>query len=537
MRRTMNSASTRRPRLELPDDVAQESDFWSFLGTVAIPTLGVALLAFAIGYAARIGLQHEPAFVLLPSLGEGLVVDVPHERLVAVRQGSRSLGPTVADAVPADDSPVEPFADGRPLAVPGDVPPPVTVARDEPPGRIEPAPLPADRAEPVPLTLGESTPDAGPGEAPRDISALPRPVPSTPGPRAPEPPTPEPSQEAQPAAPPTSPEPALTAPVETQPGPEQTVSPRPARPVEVQPQPPEPSQEAQSAAPPTSPEPALTAPVETQPGPEQTVSPRPARPVEVQPQPLEPSEEAQPAAPPTSPGPTLTAPVEIRPGPEQVVSPQPAPPVAAAPEPPTLERSPEARPAAPPPSPGPALTAPVQTQPGPEEPVSPPPAPRSGPPAAEAPQVALLPPGPAVRLEQLLPPGRGSGHKLLARLAATAGTEGCASRELPFFRVIESNVLPERLAPGGRFSHRLVYALCPADPDSLLTATVTRELRGSAGVVVADRADGFRLRPGTWASDQELEVPPNTSPGRYAVNTTVTFGGRVWTEQTDLLIE
>jgi hypothetical protein len=489
MRRTMNSASTRRPRLELPDDVAQESDFWSFLGTVAIPTLGVALLAFAIGYAARIGLQHEPAFVLLPSLGEGLVVDVPHERLVAVRQGSRSLGPTVADAVPADDSPVEPFADGRPLAVPGDVPPPVTVARDEPPGRIEPAPLPADRAEPVPLTLGESTPDAGPGEAPRDISALPRPVPSTPGPRAPEPPTPEPSQEAQPAAPPTSPEPALTA------------------------------------------------PVETQPGPEQTVSPRPARPVEVQPQPLEPSEEAQPAAPPTSPGPTLTAPVEIRPGPEQVVSPQPAPPVAAAPEPPTLERSPEARPAAPPPSPGPALTAPVQTQPGPEEPVSPPPAPRSGPPAAEAPQVALLPPGPAVRLEQLLPPGRGSGHKLLARLAATAGTEGCASRELPFFRVIESNVLPERLAPGGRFSHRLVYALCPADPDSLLTATVTRELRGSAGVVVADRADGFRLRPGTWASDQELEVPPNTSPGRYAVNTTVTFGGRVWTEQTDLLIE
>ena len=188
--------------------------------------------------------------------------------------------------------------------------------------------------------------------------------------------------------------------------------------------------------------------------------------------------------------------------------------MAAAPEPPPARAAPE------PPAPLPAT-----------------PAPRSRPPAAEAPQLAMIRPGPAARLEELLPPGRGSGHKLLARLAATASTEGCAARELPFLRVIESNVLPARLAPGGRFSHRLVYALCPAEPAAPLTATVARELRGSAGVVLVDQTDDLRLRPGTWASDEELEVPPNASPGRYTVSTTVTFGGRVWTEQTDLLIE
>jgi hypothetical protein len=163
---------------------------------------------------------------------------------------------------------------------------------------------------------------------------------------------------------------------------------------------------------------------------------------------------------------------------------------------------------------------------------------RSGPPAAPAPQLAMIAPRPtAAPLAQLLPPGRGSGHKLLARLAATASTEGCDNRQLPYFRVIESNVVPARLPPGGRFSHRLVYALCPAGPDTELTATVTRELRGGAGVVLADEADGLRLRPGTWASDEELAVPPTAVPGRYTVSTTVTFDGRVWTEQTDLLIE
>jgi hypothetical protein len=56
-------------------------------------------------------------------------------------------------------------------------------------------------------------------------------------------------------------------------------------------------------------------------------------------------------------------------------------------------------------------------------------------------------------------------------------------------------------------------------------------------VLLADRVEAFRLRPGTWASDEELQVPPNAVAGRYTVNTTVTFGARTWTEQTDLLIE
>ena len=217
--------------------------------------------------------------------------------------------------------------------------------------------------------------------------------------------------------------------------------------------------------------------------------------------------QARPTEPPASPEPTPQAAVATRPDLELPVSPRPAPPVAVEREPPPAEAAPEPPPAVEPP------------------------------PAALPPQVAAIRPEPAAPLGQLLPPGRGSGHKLLTRLAATESVEGCDSRQLPYFRVVDSDVYPARLPPGGRFSHRLVYALCPAGPDAELTATVTRELRGSAEVVLADKADGFQLRPGTWASDEELAVPPNADPGRYTVSTTVMFGGRVWTEQTDLLIE
>lgn len=267
---------------------------------------------------------------------------------------------------------------------------------------------------------------------------------------------------------------------------------------------------------PGSPEETPQTPVETYPGPAQPVLPQPKPPpVEVVRElpTQEPSVTARLTEPPAPPEQTPESPVETQPGPAQIVPPQP--PVEVVREPPPAEAVQEVPAAA------------LQAQP----------APRTGSPAAETPQVAMVRPGPAALLEQLLPPGRGSGQKLLARLAATESTEGCDSRELPFFRVIESNVYPARSAPGGRFSHRLVYALCPAGPGSQLTATVTRELRGSAEVVLVDQSDDVRLRPGTWASDEELVLPPNAVPGRYTITSTVTFGGSVWTEQTDLLIE
>jgi hypothetical protein len=279
---------------------------------------------------------------------------------------------------------------------------------------------------------------------------------------------------------------------------------------------------------------------------------------------LEPPALAQTApAPPTPEPPTPEPPALTERAPAQVVQPEPAP------EPPpadmavapraTPEPAPEppvaAQPAPEPEPPALAEGAPaqvVQPEPAPEPPVPAQPAPQPEPPALaeraptqlvppdpapEPPAVALVPPGPAAPAGQLLPAGRDSGHKLLAQLAATASSEDCANRQLPFFRVVDSDVYPMRLSPGGRVSHRLVYALCPAGSGGEATATITRELRGNGAVLLADRVEAFRLRPGTWASDEELQVPPNAVAGRYVVNTTVTVGDRTWTEQTDLLIE
>ena len=474
MRHSVNAAATRSPPLEVLDDVARESDFWKFIGTVAIPAAGLALLAFVVGAALRIPLHHDLALAIQRSADDNPVIEIPLEQLHAARQDALRREPTFAEAPPAESAPVAPFPVSPPSPVAAEPPPPVTVERAAPPGRIEPTQLPADNVPSPPLKLEEAAPATGPSDLPRDMAAVPRSVPSTPAPPTPglptpEPPTLEPFVQPRPIEPPASPGPTPQAPLETRPGPAQPASPEPQPPLDVDPEPP------------------------------------PA-----------PSMALRPTGPPASPAPTPQPRVAARPDPAQPVMPEPGPPADVGREPPPVEAVPEL-----PPSGRQA-----------------PPAPPSRSPAAAPPQVAaILRPEVVAPLEQLLPPGRGSGHKLLAQLAATESVEGCDSRELPFFRVIESDVVPAWLPPGGRFSHRLVYALCPAGPDAPLTATVTRELRGGTGVVLADRTDGLRLRPGTWASDEELAVPPSTDSGRHTVTTTVNFGGRVWTAQTDLLIE
>jgi hypothetical protein len=414
-------------------------------------------------------------------------------------------------------------AETQPTAPPptrqADRTPPATSDHLEPPTSTEQAPPPA-RAEPLPPALEAPEPEATADAPSDDGSAAPAVALPLPPPPTPEPPTAEPPALAQPAPAPPTPEPptleppALAQPAPAPPTPEPPTPEPPAlterAPAQVvQPEPaPEPPPADMAVAPRATPEPAPEPPVAAQPAPEpeppalaegapaQVVQPEPAP---EPPVPAQPAPEPEPAAlaerAPEPPAPTL-------PAPEPPLAAQPAP----QPEPPAL-----------------AERAPTQLVP-PD-------------PAPEPPAVALVPPGPAAPAGQLLPAGRDSGHKLLAQLAATASSEDCANRQLPFFRVVDSDVYPMRLSPGGRVSHRLVYALCPAGSGGEATATITRELRGNGAVLLADRVEAFRLRPGTWASDEELQVPPNAVAGRYVVNTTVTVGDRTWTEQTDLLIE
>jgi hypothetical protein len=161
------------------------------------------------------------------------------------------------------------------------------------------------------------------------------------------------------------------------------------------------------------------------------------------------------------------------------------------------------------------------------------PAPRSGSPGAAAPQVAMIRPGPAAALVQLMPPSRSSGLKLLTRLAATESIKGCESRQLPFSRVVESHVYPARLPPGGSFSHCPLSGWSGLSIDGNIYAGAPRKCRGAA------RRQGRRLPapPRNMASDEDLAVPPNNALERYSVNTTVIVGGRVWAEQTGLLVE
>ncbi len=53
------------------------------------------------------------------------------------------------------------------------------------------------------------------------------------------------------------------------------------------------------------------------------------------------------------------------------------------------------------------------------------------------PPTTTVRPDPTEPFDDLLPSGRGSGHKLLVRKAETERQEGCADRLLPFLRMVE----------------------------------------------------------------------------------------------------
>lgn len=139
--------------------------------------------------------------------------------------------------------------------------------------------------------------------------------------------------------------------------------------------------------------------------------------------------------------------------------------------------------------------------------------------------------------EDLLRSGAGRGNKLLKMTAETVRDEGCRTLQLPFLRLVGSEVYPARAAPGRTLNHRMIYALCPARPGTTLTATLTKRLFSSDRLILDEPNTRYQFRPGTWADDDEIVVPLSAPKGKYTMEIEIALGTVTQSTRAEFSIE
>ncbi len=142
-----------------------------------------------------------------------------------------------------------------------------------------------------------------------------------------------------------------------------------------------------------------------------------------------------------------------------------------------------------------------------------------------------------IELQQLLRSGVGRGDKLLKMTAETVRDEDCAARSLPYLRLIGSETYPSRATPGQTINHRLTYALCPDTSGAPLVASLTKRLFSPDQLILSEPNPNYQFRPGTWADDDQIEIPATARKGRYTIEVEIAVGPLTQRTQAEFSIE
>ena len=92
----------------------------------------------------------------------------------------------------------------------------------------------------------------------------------------------------------------------------------------------------------------------------------------------------------------------------------------------------------------------------------------------------------------------------------------CEKRPLPFFKVEENELLPERVSPGDEFNHRLQYVMCPKDDTQVVTGTLYTRILYKGRPILTESIQR-ELSPGRWVVDAFITLPKDAKPGVYAL--------------------
>ena len=138
---------------------------------------------------------------------------------------------------------------------------------------------------------------------------------------------------------------------------------------------------------------------------------------------------------------------------------------------------------------------------------------------------------------KMIQAARGRGDKMLKTSAETIRDEGCQDRPLPYFRLVASEIHPSNVRDGESFHHRFIYALCLQPNGRNLTGRLTKSIFYDGRPIHTEVQSGYRLRPGTWADDDEIEVPVDAPIGSYEISITVFIGKRKYDLRSDFKVD
>lgn len=102
--------------------------------------------------------------------------------------------------------------------------------------------------------------------------------------------------------------------------------------------------------------------------------------------------------------------------------------------------------------------------------------------------------------------------------------QGCAKKELPYFKVQRDVIAPHEVAPGESLRHTFSYWMCPATEGEAVTGTLHRRVKQHGQVVLDDATEGFQVKPGFWIVTALIKVPPDAPKGDYALGTQLRAG-------------
>jgi len=93
----------------------------------------------------------------------------------------------------------------------------------------------------------------------------------------------------------------------------------------------------------------------------------------------------------------------------------------------------------------------------------------------------------------------------------------CASQKLPWFKLETLEVWPKRIDAGKELGHRMVYVLCTDGPTDVVTGKLETKILFRGQPVLREADNAYDLRPGRWAIDVFVTVPPSAADGLYAL--------------------
>lgn len=92
----------------------------------------------------------------------------------------------------------------------------------------------------------------------------------------------------------------------------------------------------------------------------------------------------------------------------------------------------------------------------------------------------------------------------------------CESQQRPFFIIEKNELLPEKVAAGAEFGHRLVYVMCPENSTEVVEGKLSRRIRFKGAPIVEKTDPIYEIKPGRWVVNAIVHLPDAAEAGIYA---------------------